>query len=148
MNYLYFIAFTFLFACSGQNEQTSGGYNSTAIVTSETVEKDPQYKIISAEDFEKAIQSGTPINIIDVRTPEEVAEGIISGAIPMNFYDEDFSNQLKTLDVTVPTYIYCRSGGRSGKAALLMERMGFKEVYDLDGGITAWLSQNKPVVKQ
>jgi rhodanese-related sulfurtransferase len=73
-----------------------------------------------------------------VRTPEEWAQGIIKGAVKMNFYDADFSKQIETLDKTQPIYVYCKAGGRSGKTAKQLEKLGFTKVYDLDGGIGAW----------
>ncbi len=147
MKYIYFLVFTLLFACSGQSENSGGGDNRNTIAAPEAVSEQPVFRVLSADDFEKAIQSETPINLVDVRTPEEVAEGFIAGSIQMNFNAPDFSAQLKTLDVSVPTYVYCRSGGRSGNTVLLMKKMGFQEVYDLNGGITEWMNQNKPVEK-
>lgn len=85
--------------------------------------------------------------ILDVRTPEEWEDGTIKGAIKMNFYDGNFKNQLAKLDKTKPVYVYCKSGGRSGKAAKQMEKMGFTTVYNLIGGMGAWNEDGKEVVK-
>lgn len=145
MKYFYVIALMFLFACTGKSENASGGDKNNPVATSESATKEPISKVISADEFENGIQSSTPINLIDVRTPEEIADGFIEGAILMNFNAPDFANQLKTLDASVPTFIYCRSGGRSGQTAKMLQDLGFKEVYDLKGGITEWVNQNKPI---
>lgn len=101
---------------------------------------------VNAATFKKLIET-KPGQVLDVRTPEEWAEGIISGAIKMNYYDKDFSKQLDKLDKTKPVYVYCKVGGRSGSAAKELEKKGFKLVYNLDGGIKAWDKAGYPTVK-
>ena len=86
--------------------------------------------LISPEALSKA---NNGIQLIDVRKPEEFSSGHIENAVNMNFYDSDFESQLKSLDKTKEVYIYCRSGGRSGKTAKMMEEMGFEKIYDLEG---------------
>ena len=76
--------------------------------------------------------------ILDVRTPEEFAEGHLAGAIMIHFYDHDFADQLAELDPAVPYLVYCRSGSRSGQTTALMKDLGFTDVADVDGGILAW----------
>ncbi len=85
--------------------------------------------------------------VLDVRTPEEWNEGIIEGAIMYNFYGDGFEDNLAKLDKEKTVAIYCLSGGRSGKAMRRMSELGFKEVYNLKGGINAWKSADKPTVK-
>ncbi|PKP48523.1 MAG: rhodanese-like domain-containing protein [Bacteroidetes bacterium HGW-Bacteroidetes-12] len=100
------------------------------------IKKETTIEVVDAQKFNELItQGGT---ILDVRTPEEWAQGIIKGAVKMNFYDADFSKQIETLDKTQPIYVYCKAGGRSGKTAKQLEKLGFTKVYDLDGGIGAW----------
>ena len=55
------------------------------------------------------------IQLIDIRTPGEYAEGYIEGAINVNFFDKDFNAQMAKLNMDKELYIYCRSGNRSGK---------------------------------
>ena len=85
--------------------------------------------------------------IIDVRTPEEYASGHIEDAINMDFYAEDFDDQLDKLDRDKTYLIYCRSGSRSGKALDKMEALGFQEVYNMLGGIVNWERTNLPTVQ-
>ena len=76
--------------------------------------------------------------ILDVRTPEEFAEGHIEGTIMVDFCGEDFDAQLAALDPDVPYVLYCRSGNRSGQTTAKMEAIEFESVDDIDGGILAW----------
>ena len=85
--------------------------------------------------------------ILDVRTPEEWAEGTIPKAEKMNYHDDDFASQVESLDKTKPVYIYCKRGGRSSSAAEILKEKGFKKVYNLDGGITAWNDEGFEIVK-
>lgn len=96
--------------------------------------------------FEQLV-SETPGQLVDVRTPEEYAQGHLDGSANMDFYASDFEEQLSTLDPEKPVYVYCRSGGRSSKAATMLRNKGFKEVVNLQGGILAWESQQRPVEK-
>ena len=71
----------------------------------------------------------------------------VEGAIMNNIYEDDFEKQLEKLDKEKPVAVYCKVGGRSGQAMGKMNKLGFKEVYNLDGGMDAWKSAGKPTVK-
>lgn len=92
---------------------------------------------VDVKEFKKLIDSKEG-QLLDVRTPEEVAEGYIENAHNYDIYDAQFKSQLEKLDKNKPVYVYCRSGGRSGRAMEEMLGMGFKEIYNLEGGIGAW----------
>ena len=83
--------------------------------------------------------------VLDIRTPEEFAAGHIAGAINIDYYAADFEERLGELDLQVPYVMYCNSGNRSGNTLPLMDSLGFAEVYELDGGIQAWLGAGHPV---
>ncbi len=76
--------------------------------------------------------------LIDVRTPEEYAEGHLEGALNLNWYDESFVQQLEGIDKDQKVYVYCKRGGRSASAAKLLDSLGYKKVIDLTGGYDAW----------
>ena len=101
-------------------------------------------KKVSVADFETILETAT---LVDVRTPEEFAEGHLEGAVLINFKKRTFPDYINAIDKDKPVAIYCRSANRSGKAALIMQSLGFKEVYDLDGGYKAWNAVAKQVVK-
>jgi rhodanese-related sulfurtransferase len=85
--------------------------------------------------------------ILDVRTPEEYAEGYLDGAILLDFYAADFEDELDKLDKNKRYVVYCRSGNRSGQSVDIMEDLDFMEVYDVDGGILRWEAEGFPTAK-
>lgn len=94
-------------------------------------------KNIDAGTFRQMSDTSNGI-ILDVRTPEEVAEGFIEGASAINFYDEDFREKINLIQKDKPVFVYCKAGGRSAQAADMLQKNGFTKVYNLDGGIMAW----------
>lgn len=84
---------------------------------------------------------GKNVQLVDVRTPKEYAEGYIKNAVNINFQDNDFLEQMSVLDKDKPVIIYCKSGRRSAKASEQLKEAGFTKVYDLEGGITKWLEE-------
>lgn len=111
----------------------------------QTVEKD-SINVITIAEFEK-MAAKKKNTVVDVRTPEEVAEGHLAGALNINFLGENFSQKIETLNKNKPYLLYCRSGSRTRRAADQMQKAGFKKVYMLEGGITAWNEAGKPVEK-
>ena len=95
-------------------------------------------KNVSAKEFQDLIKDKANAIILDVRTPNEVAQGIIKNAEKIDFYDKNFQAELDKLDKSKPVLIYCRSGRRSGIAMSTMRELGFSEVYNLQGGIIEW----------
>ncbi len=73
--------------------------------------------------------------VLDVRTPEEFAEGHLRSAVLMDFYAPDFKDSIAQLDKGKSYYVYCRSGNRSGKTLAMMRELGFTHVLDAAGGI-------------
>ena len=84
---------------------------------------------------------------LDVRTPEEYEEGHIENSTFLNIKSKDFENELDKLDKNKKYFVYCRSGVRSNKGANLMKKHGFKEVYNIVGGIEKWKSNRLPIEK-
>ena len=85
--------------------------------------------------------------IIDVRTPEEFAEGHVENAININFRDENFRDEINKLDKNKTYLIYCRSGRRSADALSIMEELNFMKIYHMSGGILEWTEEELPTVK-
>jgi rhodanese-related sulfurtransferase len=83
--------------------------------------------------------------VLDVRTPEEFAQGHLANATLKNFYDADFKAQLEQLNRWQPTILYCRSGNRSAKTLTLMRELGFRNVYEVKGGVLAWQAAGFPL---
>ena len=97
--------------------------------------------IISIEELHHRMNAGEQINLIDVREPYEHEDFNIGGLLhPLGRImsaDVDAIEGLKDNEVIV----YCRSGNRSGQAALMLEAMGFRDVKNLQGGMLAWRQQ-------
>jgi len=102
-------------------------------------------KNINTNEFQSMMASKKDVVVLDVRTPEEVAAGAIEGSTHLDIYNPKFKETLEGMDKDKPVMVYCAVGGRSGQAMKMMEKMGFKEVYNLSGGIRAWQSEGKPV---
>ena len=112
---------------------------------SQTATKD-SIQVLSIAQFEK-LSGKKKSRILDVRTPEEVAEEHLPGALTVDFLNENFASKVQELPKNKTYLLYCRSGNRTRKAADAMQKMGFKHVYMLEGGISAWKNAGKKVEK-
>lgn len=108
----------------------------------QTDKSSTSYKDLSVAQA-AAISTSQKVKFLDVRTPGEIEEGKIDGAICLDYRSDDFSEQLGKLDKSQNYIVYCRSGGRSANASEMMTGMGFKQVNNLLGGYTEWKKQNK-----
>lgn len=97
---------------------------------------------INVEQFAKLVDGNKGL-ILDVRTPEEWKEGVIGNATKIDYWGKDFTNKIEKLDKNEPILIYCKSGGRSSRAAKVLIDKGFTKIFNLDGGITAWKDAGK-----
>jgi len=96
-----------------------------------------KYKEVKADKFQSLIDNNG-VQVIDVRTSQEKSDGIIPGYQMINLMSADFENKVANLDKNKTYLIYCRSGNRSKRACNIMADMGFKNLYNLIGGIRAW----------
>lgn len=101
------------------------------------------YKNITVTELQPLLAEGK-VKLVDVRTTAEIARGFIKGAeilplhlLPMN---------IKNLDTKTPTVFYCQVGGRSAQAASFAAAQGMSDVYNLQGGITAWAHNGGEIV--
>ena len=124
-NIIPFLLLLLLPSCAGENKTPAGS------------------TVLPVEEYAQNLNTDTTAYLVDVRTPEEYAEGHIEGAVLMNVMDEQtFLAGIDTLDASHTYYIYCRSGRRSQKASGLMSERGLK-VVDLQGGYNAWQKAEK-----
>lgn len=94
---------------------------------------------INQEKWIQLTESEENSVILDVRTPQECAEGIQPDAELLNFLDNvNFISGLEKLDKSKTYFLYCRSGNRSAKACMIMDQMGFSKTYNLLGGMLEW----------
>lgn len=99
---------------------------------------------LSATEFSRKIDELSTELILDVRSPGEFSTGHLQNAINWDWNGSDFDKQLSTLDKSKPVFVYCQAGGRSSSAADKMRSVGFKQVYEMEGGIRKWREANLP----
>jgi thioredoxin len=104
-----------------------------------------QTKTIPTLEYQQLLTETKNNQIIDVRTEGEFMEEHLHNAININFNGNDFEANIKKLDKTKPTFIYCLSGGRSGSAMEIFAKNGFKQVYNMQGGILQWKGDQLPL---
>jgi phage shock protein E len=86
--------------------------------------------------------------VLDVRTPEEYQAGHLEGAVMIDFRSNGFKEKLHTLDRGKTYLVYCRTQRRSGSAISMMEKMEFRNIYHLSGGIKAWKEKGFQTTKK
>ncbi|SRX54391.1 rhodanese-like domain-containing protein [Aequorivita sp. CIP111184] len=94
---------------------------------------------LTQQQWSEQLENDDNAVILDVRTDAEFAEAYIPGAIQMDIFNgAEFLQRAKQLDPQKNYYVYCRSGGRSGQACMLLNSVGVKNAYNLKGGIMEW----------
>lgn len=121
---IFIIASTLLVGC---NDKTEGEIN---LVTAEEM-----LSLMELED----------VQLVDVRSAKEREDGFIKNSQNIDFYSPTFDEDILKLDKTKPVIIYCRSGRRSAECAEKLINAGFIKVYDLKGGITQWLYEDRAI---
>ena len=94
---------------------------------------------LDQNSWNESIEKSKNSVILDVRTPQEFDLGFIENSININIYDSQFFiDEIKKLNKKDFIHIYCRSGSRSYQACEIIKQFGFKNVYNLEGGIVEW----------
>jgi rhodanese-related sulfurtransferase len=103
---------------------------------------------VDANTFEQKINAGG-VQVLDVRTAGEYSGNHLKNVMLADWTNKaQFEERVKYLDKNKTLLVYCAAGGRSGQAAVWLKEQGFKEVVNLQGGITAWNAAGKPVVRE
>jgi len=105
-------------------------------------------KKLDPQNFEKKLKESKEPILVDVRTPNEYAQGHLANAVLIDIYSDDFKSRVAKLDKSKPVFVYCKAGSRSHSAVGIFQDLGFKEIYDLSGGINAWQSANMPIERK
>jgi phage shock protein E len=85
--------------------------------------------------------------VLDVRTPQEYAQGHVPGALNIDVSSPSFADEIATLPKDVTYVVYCRSGNRSADAAARMADAGFTDLYDVDAGLATLASAGVPLTQ-
>ena len=129
---------TGLYACQPSSKtESSNTANPTQTASNSFV-------TLTAQEFATKSPTGT---VIDVRTPGEIAQGKIEGAVELDYYRGDFMDQVSQISKDQEVYLYCAVGARSEEAARMLIQQGYTRVYHLQGGIQAWYHEGLPVVR-
>ena len=124
LKYILLVAFT-IFSCSLINNESINQMNSDELM-----------EFIELND---AI-------LVDVRTEDEYNSGYIENSLNIDYFSNDFSVNADKLDKNTPIILYCRSGNRSSMSANKISKLGFKEIYNLEGGILEWIEEGNAIV--
>ncbi len=99
--------------------------------------------LVDSDRAEELIESVDDLVVLDVRTPEEFAAGVLPGAILIDINNPSFTDEVSQLDTDLPYLVYCRSGNRSARAVEIMDDLGFGEIYELADGVQAWVGSGR-----
>ena len=100
-----------------------------------TAHEPPAIRQLSAPDLKALLESGTALELVDVRTGEERAIATIDGS---RLLDQAYHDALLLRDRDTPIVFQCHHGVCSQHAAEYFQRAGFRNLYNLRGGIDAW----------
>lgn len=99
---------------------------------------------LNAKEFNDALNNSKNAVVLDVRTPGEFNSGHLANALNIDWNNASSEAELKKLDPTKEYFVYCLSGGRSSSAAEFLRANGFKNVYELNGGMMKWRAAGLP----
>jgi rhodanese-related sulfurtransferase len=122
--------------CSSNDTTSPDGTDAATAATYETVDVQTAYD---------ALSSDADAQLVDVREPDEWAEtGVAPGAVLIPLGEVE-SRAPTELAKDQPVYVICRTGNRSQAASEILVGLGFAQVFNVDGGITAWVDAGLPV---
>jgi rhodanese-related sulfurtransferase len=102
---------------------------------------------LTQKDWTKQLEDDTNAVVLDVRTQDEVVEGIIPNAIHIDIYKgQGFIYEVEELDKSKTYYVYCKAGGRSAQACAIMNQLGFESTYNLVGGFSNWQGEVSSII--
>lgn len=110
---------------------------SLGLLTACSQQSGEPYQNIPLSEFKEKMK-GSDVVILDVRTPQETAQGKINGAIEIDYSSRDFDAKIRQLDKNKTYLVYCAVGSRSAAACDALSKKGFEKIYNLKGGYMGW----------
>lgn len=101
------------------------------------------FRTITPQEAKTLIERRKDLLLVDVRSPEEFRGGSLPGATLIPFWD--FAKGQYDLPTDKPILLICAVGGRSLACGQLLASRGYREVYNLKGGLDAWVEQGVPL---
>jgi rhodanese-related sulfurtransferase len=102
---------------------------------------------VTSTEVDSLLNKNSKFIVLDVRTPEEFADGHVRGAINIDVHQTDALDRINKLDKNAKYIVYCRTKNRSGVVVNNMMQNGFKTIYQMMDGIVGWNLNKLPVVK-
>ena len=130
----------FVSACAQQGKTEEKTETTEIQNAAEVINKD-----ITVAEFQELYDPAKHV-LLDVRTPEEWEEGHLPNAVHLNFYEDNFAEELDKLEKDKAYVVYCKAGGRSGKTLAMLNEKGFTEAYNILGGYTELEAQGVETV--
>ena len=124
----------------------AGFCTAAEVATKPPAAKQHVTKNVGVDEFDKLRTNNTSV-ILDVRTPSEFARGHIPGAVNIDWYAKNFTENVAALDKSHTYLVHCAVGGRSAQACERMEKLNFTNLYNLKDGFKAWEKAGKPTEK-
>jgi len=128
---------------AGIDQSRSAGQNYSLLSDTKTTSEAPLVRQLSASGLKALLDGGTPFELVDVRTEWERSIAKINGS---HLLDQAHHDTLLRLDRSTPIVFQCHHGIRSQRAAEYFRHEGFRELYNLQGGIDAWSQLIDPAV--
>jgi len=105
-------------------------------------------KEIGIDEVKEKLDNGEKFALVDVREESEFAKDHLPGALHLGkgIIERDIETHVP--DLNTPTILYCGGGFRSALAADNLQKMGYKNVLSMDGGIRGWREKNYPLTRE
>jgi rhodanese-related sulfurtransferase len=137
------LAATLVAGCSSQDNGSTG--SDTTATTAPASGGGSGWTTVDVQTAHDALSADDAAQIVDVREPSEWADtGVPEGAVLIPLGDLE-AQAAGGLSKDAPVYVICRSGNRSQTGSDILAGMGFTEVYNVDGGMNAWVAAGLPV---
>ena len=101
------------------------------------------YRNVSVAEAKALIETNLSLLVLDVGSEGEYAQGHLKDAV--NIPISDLSRRMNELDENSLILVYCRTGKRSAQASSALAERGFTKVFNMQGGLLAWIDSGYPV---